>query len=344
VQKRNIKLGFDNFSVRSMKWNASQLLDYASKVQVDSVLFSDLGVYESFEEDYLRKIKEKSDELGIEIQVGTTCICPSSSAFNDKYGTAEEHLSLTIRVAKALGSPVARCYLGHRGDREGDGGIYRHIENAIQVCKNVRNLAIDSGVKIAIENHAGDMQAWELAELIEGAGKDCVGATIDAGNATWTIEDPLTSLEILAPYAATTGIRDSAVWETEKGASVQWTNMGDGTVDWGVYVDRFAELCPGITFQLEIISGGPREFAYLEDSFWDIYPRARASDFAKFVALAKKGRPAEIPPGRPAGDDKEETPGLQQQFDLEQSIEHCKKELGLGMKQVACLPEGRQSL
>ena len=35
---------------------------------------------------------------------------------------------------------------------------------------------MDAGLKIAIENHAGDMQARELKMLIEEAGKDFVGA------------------------------------------------------------------------------------------------------------------------------------------------------------------------
>jgi sugar phosphate isomerase/epimerase len=330
--KRNIKLGFDNFSVRAMKWNASQLIDYAISLKVDTLLLSNLEVYESFEEPYLRGLKAKADQAGLDLQVGTNSICPSSSAFNNKYGTGEEHLSLAIRTAKALGSPVARCVLGNGGDRNGEGGIYPHIEDTVKVCKNVRSLAVDSGVKIAIENHAGDMQSWELVDLIEAAGKDYVAATMDSGNATWTVESPLASLEILGPYAVTTGIRDSAIWENEKGASVQWTNMGNGAVDWGKYLDRFAALCPGVPFILEIISGGPREFNYLEDDFWKVYPRARAIDLAHFAALAKHGKPAVDPPGRPTGSTPEETPQLQQKFDLEQSLAYCRNTLGLGLK------------
>ena len=48
-----IKLGFDNFSIRTFNWKAPQLIDYAASLQVDTLLLSDLLVYESFEEDYL---------------------------------------------------------------------------------------------------------------------------------------------------------------------------------------------------------------------------------------------------------------------------------------------------
>src|SRR5512138_1168917 len=63
----NIKLGFDNFSIRALGWKAPQLLDYAAALKVDVVLFSDLDVYESHSDAYLKEIKSKASGLGIEI-------------------------------------------------------------------------------------------------------------------------------------------------------------------------------------------------------------------------------------------------------------------------------------
>jgi sugar phosphate isomerase/epimerase len=334
--KRNIKLGFDNFSIRSLQWKAEQILAYAHQVGVDVLLLSNLEVYENLEEKYLRDLGEKARGYAIDIQAGTVSICPTSGTFNNKYGTAQEHLSLLIRVARYLGSPVARCYLGHSGDRVKEGGIERHIAETVKVLKGAETEATQAGVKLAIENHAGDLQAWELVELIERAGKHFVGATMDAGNATWVLEDPLQNLEVLGPYALTTGIRDSAVWESDKGATVQWTNMGDGTVDWMTYLSRFESLCPGVPFVLEIISGGPREFTYFEEDFWKAYPQARAKDFCRFIQMAKSKsgvvQPSPKPVSRPTGNTPEETQRLQQAFDLEESLKYCKEVLGLGMK------------
>lgn len=329
--KRNIPLGFDNFSVRAWGWNADQLLDYAIRLKVDSVLFSNLEVFDSFEDPYLRGLRDRAEARGIKIQVGTVSLCPSSEAFNPKFGSAEEHLSLLLQVAEKVGSPVARCYLGHGGDRVKGGGIRVHIDNMIKVIETGKDQALRSGVKIAIENHAGDLQAWELAELIEKAGKDFVGATMDSGNSVWTLEDPLAALEILGPYAATTGMRDSAVWQSPDGAQVQWTNMGRGQVDWNRYMDRFQELCPGVAFQLEIISGGPRGFDYYKPEFWQAFPEARARDLAGFVRMAANGKPPVEPEGTPSGKDEQETSRLKQSFDLEQSLSYCREVLGLGL-------------
>jgi 3-oxoisoapionate decarboxylase len=326
AQPRKLRLGFDNFSVRDFRWKAPQLIDYAASLKVELLLLSDLDVYESLEPADLKRVRAQAEQAGIQLHVGTGSICPTSSSYNhQRWGPAVEHAKLLLRTAEALGSPVARCYLGSRRDREGDGGISPHIEATVKVLKAVQGQAEKAGVKLAVENHAGDMQAWELVELIHAAGTSYVGATMDPGNAVWTLEDPMVNLEILGPYTVTTGIRDSMVSETAAGAKAMWTNMGRGQTDWQAYVKRFRELCPTDVFVMEIISyKWGHEMNYLEPAFWKQFPRARASEFARFVALAKRGAEVQLPPGRPAGPEE-----AQQKFDLEESLRYCRQELGL---------------
>jgi len=318
-----VPLGFDNFSIRANKWKADKLIEFAKAQGVDALLFSDLDVYENHETKYLKELKSKLDDAGIMIHAGTGGICPTSARFDKKWGTAEEHLRLGIRVAKDIGSPVFRCYLGGMKDRQGEGGIQRHIDKTVEVLKKVKTQAVDANVKIAVENHAGDMQAWELVGLIEAAGKDFVGATIDSGNATWTLEHPIVNLGILGPYAVSSGIRDSTVWETEKGCKVAWNAIGEGQVDWKAYTKKYAELCPGVPLQLEIISGFNKPFNYKEKDFWKVYPNAKASEFARFLELSRTGK--EVPKGE-AGD------ATYQTNELLRSIKYCKQELELGLK------------
>ena len=330
--EKKLKLGFDNFSIRALNFKAPRLIEYAASLKVDVLLLSDLDVYESLDADYLKRVRAQADRAGIELHAGTGSICPTSKSYNqEKWGKAEDHARLLIRTAKRLGSSVARCYLGSRRDRDGEGGIERHIEEMTKGLSAVKSEAEDAGVRLAVENHAGDMQAWELVGLIEAAGKDFVGATMDPGNAAWTLEDPMVNLDILGPYAVTTGIRDTAVWETDSGAGCMWANMGHGVVDWPAYVARFREVCPNVPFVLEIISyKWGNEAQYLKPEFWSRYPKARANEFARFVALAKRGKPYELPPGRPAGEASAELEQAQQKFDLEESLKYCRDVLGLG--------------
>jgi len=325
--KRKIKLGLDNFAVRAMNWKAHALLDYAASLKLDSLFITDLDAFENHEPGYLKEVKAKADDLGIAVFLGTWSICPTSKTFKNKWGTAEEHLALGIRMAKALGSPAIRVVLGSGEDRKTEGGIEARIADTVKVCKACRSQAVEAGVKVAIENHAGDMQAWELVTLIEAAGKDYVGANMDSGNACWTMEDPLENLLTLAPYVLTTSLRDSMIWESENGAKVQWTAMGEGCVDLKTYFARFVELCPNVAVNIETISGFARELPYLKPEFWSVWPKAKASDFARFVALAKRGKA--IPSHRSANPQEEQE---YQKGELERSIKYCKEVLGLGLK------------
>jgi len=331
TSERPVALGFDNFSIRAFGWKAEQLLEYASHLGVDTVLFSDLDVYASHDAGYLRDLRAEARARRIQVQVGTGSVCPSSTTFSDRFGAAEDQLALTIRIASLLGSSVARCYLGNMNDRRHGGGIQVHIANMVGVLRKVRTLALDAGVKVAVENHAGDMQARELVGLIENAGPEYVGATLDSGNATWALEDPMENLEVLGPYALTSGIRDSVVWETEEGAAVQWTAVGEGSIDHQEYFRRFRLLCPGVAVQLEIISGFNREFPYLRPEFWEGYYEVPAATFARFLSLAKRGA-ARDAVRFPEGEARREAEAAYQQDELQRSIRYCREELGLGLR------------
>lgn len=332
VRKRNLKLGLDNFAVRGMKWNARQLIDYATKLKTDSLFITDFAPFEGKHDDAsLAEVRKYAADRGLQIQLGSWSICPTSKSFKKDWGTAEEHLALGIRMAKALGSPVFRVILGRQDDRLSEGGIEARIADTVRVLKSQRNRAVDAGVKVAVENHAGDMQSKELVELIEAAGKDYVGANIDSGNAVWTMEDPVANLENLAPYVITTSLRDSMIWESANGVTVQWTAMGDGCTDLKRYFDLFEKRCPGVPVHIETISGFAREFATNKPDFWKMFPKSTEADRARFFALAKKGHPIE-PFKAPEGADKDKAQQDYQREQIERSIRYCKETLGLGLR------------
>src|SRR5262249_44050252 len=161
----------------------------------------------------------RAHAAGLALYVGSWSICPTSKVFRKNWGTAEEHVRLGLRVAKALGSPIFRAVLGNLEDRKSEGGIQARIAATLALLKACRRVALEAGVKIAIENHGGDMHSWEGRQLIESAGTDFVGCNFDAGNATWTLEDPMDALENLGPVTICSSLRDSMVWEIPEGAA-----------------------------------------------------------------------------------------------------------------------------
>lgn len=321
---RKIKLGMDNFAVRALGLKGRDLIDYAARLNLDTLFITDLPALGSLELSHAEELRRYAADKGIEILLGSWSICPSSKAFRKDWGTAEEHLTTGLKLAKAIGSPVFRVVLGTREDRRTPGGIEARMEDTVAVLKARRNLALDLGVKVAMENHAGDMTARELAWLVEAAGREFVGVNLDSGNALWTLEDPLSSLEILGPFTLTTSLRDSVVWETERGCKVQWTAFGEGQcMDWKAYFQRFAALCPGVAVNVETIGGFAMELAYREEDFWAAFPRRPASEFVRFQAIARCGK--EI--AQFDGGDK-----AQQEGELARSLKYLRETIGLGVR------------
>lgn len=332
VKRRNHKLGFDNFAVRAMKWNARQLIDYSEKLRCDSLFITDFGPFEGKHDDAsLAEVRKYAAGKGITIELGSWSICPTAKRFKKDWGTAEEHLALGLRMSKAIGSKAFRVVLGGQEDRGSEGGIEARIADTVKVLKSQRSRAMDAGVKVAVENHAGDMQAWELQQLVEAAGKDFVGVNFDSGNAAWTLEDPLASLETLAPYVLTTSLRDDMVWESANGVTVQWTAMGEGCLNLPAFFDLFEQRCPGVAVHIETISGFAREFAIWKQDIWKTFPKAKASDLARFIALSKRGKKIE-PFKAPAGVDRTQADQDYQRGEVERSIKYCREVLGLGLR------------
>jgi sugar phosphate isomerase/epimerase len=329
-----IRLGFDSYSIRDFRWRDIQLIDYAAGLKLDTIQLSGLGDYESLEPAHLAKVKDHAERVGIAIDAGIGCICSVSQGWNPREGNPTDYLVRGLRVAKAVGAPSMRCYMGGNGDRP---NLERCMEATIQALRSVRAQALDLSVRIAVENHSGDMQARETRMLIEEAGKDFVGSCLDSGNPMWVVENPLVTLETLAPYVVTTHIRDSAVCEHPRGAAAQWVALGDGSVDFRRFVELYRRLCPKASMQLEIITGRPPTvLPYLEPDFWKTLQHTPAWEFARFVALAKSGHPYIGPMviGGPGEQSATIKAALQEQqrTDLERSLEYAKKVLGVGVR------------
>jgi sugar phosphate isomerase/epimerase len=319
-----VKLGVDLFSLRSQNWTPFQLLDYCAGQKVSVVHFSEIRFIGSLEPDNLRRVREYAQQKGIEVEIGMMSICPTSKMFNASSGSAEAQLGRMIESAVLAGSKIVRCVLGSSADRV-PGPIEKHIESAVKTLRAVRSKAVDANIKIAVENHAGDLQGRELKSLIEQAGPDFVGACLDSGNPLWAIEDPHVTLETLAPYVVTSHLRDSAVWRVPTGAAVSWVRMGEGNVNIDEYVKKYASLCPGRALSLESIVMGPRTYAFRDPKFWEAYRNTPAWEFERFLEIVDRGKPRDPEPritDRDAAAKKERE-------DLEASLQYTRNLLGL---------------
>jgi sugar phosphate isomerase/epimerase len=326
IDSIRVPLGLDGHSMRAMKWKAPQFIEFAAEQKLDAVLINNLPLFESREESYLRGLKDKADRHGLRIYMGAGSICENGTSFNDKYGDAKTFLAEGIRVATIVGSPVVTVRIGKLADRYLEGGIGPRIDASVKVLKALKSRAVDAGIKFGFENHGGDLRSDEVLAIIEEVGTDVCGSMLDPGNSLWAMEDPMQHVQTLGKHVVCTSIRDYMVWESEEGATFQWTAVGEGMMDVPAYVQHLATLCPGVPLFVESISNSARPIPFLTNEWWKGFPNVRASSIVDFLALCRRGHAIDIDVP-PEGMDREEFDRQHQRAEFLKSIE-CLRQCG----------------
>src|SRR3954465_10582465 len=296
-----VELGSIDGSVGGNQFTAVQFLDYLSSIKLTWAMVS-LPQAVLDDEAAIRQIRSHADGLGIKLQLAHGSVCPSSKSFNPQLGTLEFQVSRALKASQIFGASCMRCVLG--GDPERP-QIDMHIDNMVKAVKGLRSRIVDSGGKLGVENHGGDLQAREMKMMIDAVGRDIMGVCLDSGNPVWMLEDPHMTLETLISYAETCHVRDSAVWKVPEGIAVRWVNMGEGNVDIDGWIRKFIAAKPGMPIIFEnLVSARPRVHAIYDPKFWDNWRQMPAWELSRFLAVAEKGAPkpaTPLPEGKTAG-------------------------------------------
>jgi sugar phosphate isomerase/epimerase len=312
-----VALGSIDGSVGGNQFTPVQFLDYLGSIKLTWAMIS-IPAAMLDDEAAIRQIRDHADRLGIKLQLAHGSVCPSSRSFNAQLGPLEAQVARALKISQIFGASCMRCILG--GDPERP-QIEMHIDNMVKAVRGLRSRIVDSGVKLAVENHGGDLQAREMKMMIEAVGADVMGVCLDSGNPVWMLEDPHMTLETLIPYAETCHVRDSAVWKTPEGIAVRWVNMGDGNVDIDGWIRKFIQAKPGLPIIFEnLVSARPRIHAIYDPKFWDNWRKMPASEFSRFLAIADKGTPK---PASPPIEGK--TAGQQRIEDLELCVRYTRE-------------------
>ena len=173
-----VELGSIDGSVSGNGFTAAQFLDHLSSINLTWAMVS-LPPAVLDDEAAVRALKSRADSLGITLQLAHGSVCPSSRSFNAQLGTLEFQVARALRASQIFGATCMRCVLG--GDPERP-QIDMHIDNMIAAVRGLRSRIVDSGVKLAVENHGGDLQAREMKMMVEAVGTDVMGVCLDSGN------------------------------------------------------------------------------------------------------------------------------------------------------------------
>ena len=329
-------IGYNTYCLRALRWTDAQHLDFAAAQKLDAIFLQDSVDPLAQNPAHWKDVRAKAAALQLHLESGGAGLLPKSIHQIDASIVTLRH---NIIRAQALGSPIVRGVIASdRASLPKDGPPEKHLETILKILKAVRQQVLDAHVKIAIEVHK-DFSAWEFRELIEAAGHDSTGIYLDTGNPVFMMEDPLTTVEELGRYAVTLHLRDSVVYETKRGIAVQWVPLGEGVIDFPQILTRARELCPQVHVYIKPITGRPPAILPIYDAaFWKDYQRTRARDLARFLKLARDGRPyeghvvIEDLQNRPVPPHFAEAIQYQQREHMERSIAYAKEKLNLGRR------------
>ena len=327
-------LGYNTYSIRAMRWNDVQLLEYAAGLTLDAVYLQDSVDPARDDPAHWKLLKETAARLGLEVHGGDAGALPRTP---DGMDATLKRLREGIRHAAGMGSKLVRFRVA--GDRASlpPGPVNQTMETMIRTLRSVRTEAMDAGVKFAIENHK-DLYCCQTRQVIDGAGAEFVGSYLDTGNPVFVMEDPLSTVETLGPVAVMLHLRDSVVYETPDGVAVQWVPLGEGVVDFTKIIATARAICPLIAVFNKPITGRPPEhLAIYNSEFMKKWEDMRGVDLARFLVLARRGHPYEgqmVVEDMPGKKPDAIAAALQyQQLDhMRRGIEYARKTLDLGIQ------------
>ncbi len=257
--------------------DAIQLLEHCKRIGAAGI---QVGV-SGWNKDFSASIRRKSENLNMYLE-GSIALPKSKEDL--------ERFEKEIITAKSAGVTVFRtvCLGGRRYETfQTQAEFEAFREQSLQSLQWSVPIVEKHRIKLAVENHK-DWTAAELVDIINCLGSAAVGVTLDFGNNISLLEDPDKVIEVLAPIAFSTHIKDMAVQPYEKGFLLSEIPLGKGKVDLAKGVALCRKHNPEITFNLEMITRDPLEIPCLTSKYWATFGQKPAIQLAEMMEWVRK--------------------------------------------------------
>ena len=194
---------YGNQSDPGRRMTYADFLNRAVELKVDGVSL-ETCFFESFTDDYLRRLKAIIDAGNLEVVVAWG---HPKGFEGGKKPEAMDELRSMFRVCHILGASVMRVVgssLDYRNDPHAP-----QLDALTGIFKEAARIAAGEGVRLAVENHF-DFSADEYMDLISRVNSPYFGLTLDTGNALRIGDDPVEAARMLAPHVFATHTKDVA--------------------------------------------------------------------------------------------------------------------------------------
>ena len=269
--------------------------------------------------DWARRTRRMKEELDMYLEIQT---------FLPKSDPAEfEHV---VQVAKEAGATSLRavCLLGRRYElmtslddwKNAVASFHRQIAAAVPIVERHR-------MPLGIENHK-DWRVDQQVALLERYSSEYVGVCLDTGNNLAVLDDPMETVEKLAPYTFNVHFKDMAMEECAEGFLLSEVPLGEGMLDIPRMVETIRRAKPDVRFSLEMITRDPLLVPCLTDRYWASYDDENGGrDLARMLTRIRSRKDA-VPLPRITGLDPAGRLALEHEL-VDRSIRYAAEHLGL---------------
>jgi sugar phosphate isomerase/epimerase len=315
-------MGLTSDSFQSIRFSSPQNLLAADRLMELAATVGAAGAHggmTSIDFDWAKKTRRMKEELGMYLEIQTFLPREDPAVF--------EH---AVQVAKAAGATSLRvvCLLGRRYemfDRLADwntavDGFHRQIRAAVPIVEKYK-------MPLGIENHKDWLVDQQVA-LMRQYSSEYLGVCLDTGNNMAVLDDPMETVEKLAPYTFNVHFKDMAVEEYGKGILLSEVPLGEGLLDLRRIVATVRRAKPNVSFSLEMITRDPLEVPCLTDKYWATFEGRSGSYLARALSVVRANKPRRPLP-RITGLSPEDR--LKLEFELvTRSITYAREQLGMG--------------
>jgi sugar phosphate isomerase/epimerase len=197
--------------------------------------------------------------------------------------------SAELEASKTAGAGVVRtvCLSGRRYETfDSLEQFKKFADDSWQALRRAEPIAARHKVTLAVENHK-DWRTDEMLGWLTKLSSEWVRACLDTGNSVALLEDPLATAEALAPFAATTHLKDMGVAEYADGFLLSEVPFGDGFLDLPKIVSVVRTANPRVRLNLEMITRDPLKVPCLTPKYWATLPTVPAKDLAAALARVR---------------------------------------------------------
>jgi 3-oxoisoapionate decarboxylase len=268
--------------------------------------------------DWARRTRRLKEELDMYLEIQTFLPRPDPAEFEHAVKVAKEAGATSLRVVCLLGR---RYELVHSLDdwKQAVEGFHRQIAAAVPIVERHR-------MPLGIENHK-DWRVDQQMALLERYSSEYLGVCLDTGNNLAVLDDPMETIEKLAPWTFNVHFKDMAMEECESGFLLSEVPLGEGMLDMPRITEIIRRARPDVRFSLEMITRDPLLVPCLTDRFWASFDDLNGVHLARALTRIRSSRRA-APLPRVSGLDPDQRLALEHEL-VDRSIKYAREHLGL---------------